>query len=186
MFIATLKKMLPFVIIFIAVIALIQTQKQTGPMAGPEITLLDAAVRSAQGTEFTLPDLRGEPTRLADFKGNVVLLNFWATWCGPCREEIPTLQKLFNDYHRKNFVIVGVAGDVQGQEVVASFAKKQQLTFPVVLDQRNEVSQQYRVRSIPTVYLLDRQGRIAGMYVGGADWNSPAARATIDKLLQES
>lgn len=181
---STVKKFLPFFIVLVLVLALIEYQK-SGPLPGPQVTLLEPEKRSAEGTEFTLPDLAGKATRLSDFKGNVVLLNFWATWCGPCREEMPTIEQLFRDYQRKAFVVVGVAGDKQGKTVVEPFVKEHGLSFPVVLDADGVVSQQYRVRGIPTVYLLDRQGRIAGMYVGGADWNSKDARAVIDRLLQE-
>jgi peroxiredoxin len=81
--------------------------------------------------------------------------------------------------------VVGVSGDVQGKAVVEPFVKDYELSFPVVLDQENTISRQYRVRGIPTVYLLDKHGRITGMHVGGADWNGKEARAIIERLLQE-
>lgn len=179
------KKFLPFLIIIVVVMMLLEYQK-SGPLPGPEMTLLEAEMRSAEGTEFSLPELSGKNRRLSDFKGNVMVLNFFATWCGPCREEMPSLEQLFQAYKNKDFVVLGVSGDVQGKEVVEPFVEEFQVTFPVVLDTENVVSRQYAVRGIPTVYLLDRQGKIAGMHVGGADWNGKAARALIDQLLDES
>lgn len=177
-------KFLPFLLILILVLILAQWQK-SGPLPGPQVTLLKPEMRSDKGTGFTLPDLSGKMVSLSDFKGNVVVVNFFATWCGPCREEMPSLEQVFQAYKHKDFVVLGVAGDVQGQEVVEPFVKEYEMTFPVVLDPQNVVSKQYRVRGIPTVYLVDRQGQIAGTYVGGADWNSEEARSLIDQLLGE-
>jgi peroxiredoxin len=182
---ATLKKILPFLIVLIAVIVLAQYQKSR-PMPGPQVTLIAPEMRSAQGTEFTLPDLAGKPMRIDDFKGNVVLLNFFATWCGPCREEMPTIQELFQAYQSKGLVVVAVSSDAQGAEIVTPFVKEHRLTFPVLVNPDSSVLRQYNVRGIPTVYLLDRKGRIAGLFVGGADWNSKPARDLIDQLLRES
>ena len=177
-------RFLPFLLILILVLILAQWQKR-GPLPGPHVKLLGPGMRSDRGTEFTLPDLSGKMINLSDFKGNVVVMNFFATWCGPCRQEMPSLEQVFQAYKHKDFVVLGVAGDVQGQEVVAPFVKEYGMTFPVVLDPQNVVSKQYRVRGIPTVYLVDRQGQIAGTYVGGADWNSEEARSVIDQLLRE-
>jgi peroxiredoxin len=180
------KKFVPFLVIVAVVFLLLQRQQSSGPLPAPKLELLEIESRSTKGTEFTLADLSGKHVRLADFRGNVVVLNFFATWCGPCRKEMPGLEKLYQHYQHKGLVVVGVSGDVQGKDVVDPFVKEYNLTFPVVLDPQNTVSKQYRVRGIPTIYLLDRQGRIAGMHVGGADWNGKVARKLIEQLLEES
>ncbi len=180
-----IRKFIPFLIIFVAVVYYLESQK-SGPLPFPRVELVAPGMRSADDMDFTLPDLSGNATRLSDFKGNVVLLNFFATWCLPCREEMPTLEKLFQTYKHKDFVVLGIASDTKGKEVVEPFVKEYNVTFPVVLDTESVVSRQYHVRGIPTIYLLDRQGKIAGTYVGGADWNSEEAHALIEQLLQES
>lgn len=181
-----IRRFIPFIIIFVAVVYLNEVLKQGGPLSFPKMNLVAPAMRSANNTEFTLPDLSGKATRLSDFRGNVVLLNFFATWCPPCREEMPTIENVFRAYKHKDFVVLGIAGDTKGKEVVEPFVKEYEMTFPVVLDTKSVVSKQYNVRGIPAIYLLDRQGRIAGTHVGGADWNSEEARALIEQLLQES
>jgi thiol-disulfide isomerase/thioredoxin len=179
------QKFFPFLIIVVFAAFLMQRQ-QGGDLPAPRLDILPEVSRSAEGTAFTLPDLSGKMVRLEDFRGSVVLLNFFATWCGPCREEMPGLEQLYRAYARKGLVVVGISSDVQGQEVVAPFVKQYGLSFPVLLDPKDTLSQPYRIRGIPTIYLLDRHGRVAGMHVGGADWNGPAAHALIEQLLQES
>jgi peroxiredoxin len=179
------QKFIPFLVILVAAVFLIQSRQGGGALPAPQLELIEIEGRSSDGTAFTLPDLSGKQVRLQDFRGNVVLLNFFATWCGPCREEMPSLEQVYRAYAQKGLVVVGVSGDVQGKTVVEPFVKDYELSFPVVLDQEDTVSRQYRVRGIPTIYLLDKHGRIAGMHVGGADWNGKEARDIIERLLLE-
>ncbi len=179
-----LRRLLPFLIIAIAVVSLTQYQKG-GALAPPQMKLLSQATRSADNTNFTLPDLSDRPRQLENFKGNVVLLNFFATWCGPCRKEMPTLEALYQTYKDRDFIVLGIAGDTQGTKTVAPFVQDYNLSFPILLDPQGGISTQYRVPGVPTIYLLDRRGRVAGMTVGSADWNSDQARALIETLLEE-
>jgi peroxiredoxin len=182
-----IRKFIPFIVIIIVIVVVSLLERQKSSLLPfPEIKLLSPDRRPSDRTNFTLPDLSGKTIRLSDLRGNVVLLNFFATWCSPCREEMPTLEKMFQAYHHKGVVVLGVAGDIKGQEVVEPFVKKYNVTFPVVLDDENVVWRQYGVRGIPTVYLFDRQGKIASMYVGGANWDSEEAHALIEQLLNES
>ena len=182
---AKIRKLFPFLLIFLVVVIAVERRKSV-PLSPPQMKLIHQEMRAAENTDFTLPDLSETPTSLGDFKGKVVLLNFFATWCPPCREEMPTIEGLFQTYKHEDFVVLGVAGDVKGKEVVEPFVQKFNMTFPVVLDSTNRVSEQYQVRGIPTIYLFDRQGRIAGTLVGGADWNSQKAHELIEQLLQET
>ena len=177
------QKFLPFFIIAAAVILLVEGRKNN-VLLPPPIELIPPQERSAENTEFTLPSLTGNMMELADFRGNVVLLNFFATWCPPCREEMPTIQAAFEAYRQRGFVVVGVSTDKEGKKVVEPFVKSYHMTFPVLLDAAGQVAQQYRVRGIPTIYLFDRRGRIAAA-AGGGDWNSAQARAVIEQLLNE-
>ena len=167
-------------------VILVMEGRKSAPLPPPDIVLIPQQDRSAEGTEFTLPSLSGKQIKLTDFRGNVVLMNFFATWCPPCREEMPTIEAVFEAYQHRNFVVLGIAGDVEGEEIVEPFVKTHKLTFPVALDSASRVSQQYFVRSIPTIYLFDRHGRVAAKIMGGGDWNSEQAKAVIEELLNES
>jgi peroxiredoxin len=147
-----------------------------------DIKTLD--VRADMIWDFALPNLSGEIVHLSDFKGHVVLMNFFGTWCAPCREEMPSLEKAFQQNKDNGFVVLGISGDKK-KETIESFVQTYKLTFPVLLDLENQVFKQYFVRGIPVTYLLDRQGRIATMYRGEADWNSREAQMLLEHLLQE-
>jgi cytochrome c biogenesis protein CcmG/thiol:disulfide interchange protein DsbE len=129
-----------------------------------------AAAKSANGLkpapDFTLKDSDGKTVRLSDYRGKVVLLNFWATWCGPCKIEIPW----FMDFQRKNkdrgFVIIGVSMDEDGWDAVKPFVNRLGINYRVVLG-NDSVSQAYGgVEALPTTFLIDREGNIAATHVG--------------------
>ncbi|MFF2908436.1 peroxiredoxin family protein [Paenibacillus sp. NPDC057934] len=110
--------------------------------------------------DFSLQDLSGNPVRLSDYKGKRVMLNFWATWCPPCRVEMPHMQSIYENYESEDVVILGVnmtltekaLGDVQ------PFVQEQKLTFPIVLDEDGELMQTYQIVAYPTTYVLDADG----------------------------
>jgi peroxiredoxin len=138
-----------------------------------------------EAPDFTLEDLRGSQVSLKDFAGKVVFLNFWATWCGPCRVEMPSMEKLWQKFKEEAFVILAV--DLrEGKEEVSSFMKDYGLTFSVLLDSRGEVASMYAVRAIPTTYLLDSEGIIVGRALGARDWASEDAFGLIEHLLPET
>lgn len=123
---------------------------------------------TAQAPDFALQDLSGKNVRLSDLKGKVVLVEFWATWCPPCREAIPEMEKLHKAYRDKGLVVLGISVDSSGADMVRSFAREQGITYSV-LQGNNEVADQYQVRVIPVTYLVNREGLIARHYVGGTD-----------------
>lgn len=179
-----IQRFIPFIIIFLVTVFFVERQKTPALLPPPiEISVLET--RAEEIWEFALPDLSGNIIRLSDFKGTVVLLNFWATWCPPCREEMPSLEEVFQTNKDKGFVVLGISRDEKGKEAVGPFMKEYGLTFPVLLDPELQVFNQYFVRGIPVTYLLDRQGRVAGMYPGAADWSSAKVQALLDYLLQE-
>jgi peroxiredoxin len=179
-----LRNFLPFLLIFLAVVYLSEREKQS-PLPAPQISLLSQEMRTAESKDFTLSNIQGNTVRLADFRGNVVLLNIFATWCRPCRDEMPSLEALFQTYRTKGFVVLGVSTDTNGEKVLPPFIKEYALTFPIVVDTNKEVSHQYRVRGIPATFLLDQQGRIAGTLTGSANWDSQEAHGLIEQLLQD-
>ena len=135
--------------------------------------------------DFTLEDLEGSAVNLRDFQGKVVLLNFWATWCGPCRYEMPAMEKLWQKFKEEDFVILAV--DLrEGKEKASSFIKENGYTFLVLLDSRGRVAHTYGIRAIPTTYLVDPEGRIIGRALGGRNWASEDAFKLIEHLLPKT
>jgi peroxiredoxin len=134
---------------------------------------------------FTIPDLTGKPVSLSEFRGKVVLLNIWATWCGPCKREIPSLDRLYQIRKDKGLEIVAISVDRTPVSGVASFVANHQMSFPVLHDNRGEVGQKYWARSIPSSFLLDRNGVIKWKVVGSIEWDEPQVISRIDQILNQ-
>ncbi|MFH0887295.1 MAG: TlpA disulfide reductase family protein [bacterium] len=133
--------------------------------------------------DFSLPNLNGKQVKLSSFRGKIVLLNFWASWCPPCREEMPSIENLFKKMKGKDFKILAVSLDEGGADVVKKFIAKNRYTFPVLLDPDNNAAGKYGIYSIPTTYIIDKQGYIIDYYIGGRDWAEDAAIKEFKKLL---
>jgi len=139
---------------------------------------------SAPTPDFTLPDPTGKKVSLKDFRGKLVMLNFWASWCAPCREEMPTMERLYQEFKSKGFVIVAV--DVKDKRTDAlAFIKELKLTFPVVFDPDGQVGLLYGAWGLPATYLIGLRGEGLARMWGPADWYSPGARALIKALLEQ-
>ena len=136
--------------------------------------------------DFQLIDLQGNRQALPDYHGKVVLLNFWATWCGPCRVEMPSMESLYQDLKDEGLAILAISSDPQGSIVTRPFVAAQGLTFPILHDSDYRVSGSYGVRTLPMSFLIDRNGTLTHRVFGARDWNSPEARELIDGLLRES
>jgi len=134
--------------------------------------------------DFTVPSPDGKAIKLADYRGKVVFLNFWATWCLPCREEMPTMERLHQRFKDTGFVILAVSVDAEGAQVVTPFVKEHKLTFPIGLDPKMTLAERYGVRAIPSSFLMDRKGRLVALALGPRDWDSKAAHAFIESLLK--
>ncbi|HXH02088.1 MAG TPA: TlpA disulfide reductase family protein [Candidatus Competibacteraceae bacterium] len=139
-----------------------------------------------EAPDFTLLDVEGRPVRLREFRGKLVFLNFWATWCPPCRLEMPSVQRLYQTFNETAFAMLAVSIDRQGVEAVKPFMDELHLTFPALLDQKSEVARQYGLRGLPTTYLIDQDGRLIGAAVGGRDWSSSEAKTLIAGLLRQA
>ncbi len=121
---------------------------------------------SKTAPDFTLPDAKGQRLRLADYKGKVVLLNFWATWCGPCKAEIPWFIEFQKEYQAKGFTVLGVSLDEDGWKVINPYAAEQKINYPVLLG-NEEVNQLYGgIEALPTTLLIGRDGKIAYLHSG--------------------
>jgi thiol-disulfide isomerase/thioredoxin len=124
--------------------------------------------------DFTLPTPDGDMIRLSSLRGKVVLLNFWATWCGPCKEEMPSIERLYKKLKDKGLKVLAV--DVM---------ESNELTFPTVIDEDRKTTDQYRVIAIPTTHLIDKAGRIVGTAFGAREWDNDAVFEIVDQLLRE-
>ncbi|MBA4601187.1 thiol-disulfide oxidoreductase ResA [Thermoactinomyces mirandus] len=114
---------------------------------------------------FELSTLDGKTVKLSDFKGRVILLNFWGTWCEPCRTEMPALQKAYENYHKEDFVVLAV-NIAETDVAVSSFADQYGLTFPVLLDRNRDVTRLYQVGPIPSTFFIDKDGKISNKVEG--------------------
>ncbi len=132
---------------------------------------------------FTLPEIGGGQWSLADHRGEVVLLNFWATWCPPCREETPGLVEIHNRYSGRGFTVVGVSMDDNPQAAVPAFAKRYGITYPL-LAPSSDFGLAGSIDSIPTSILIDREGRVARTYYGAV--GPDTLGADIERLLSDS
>ena len=119
---------------------------------------------SAEAPDFTLTSLDGEPVQLSSLRGNVVLLDFWATWCGPCRYDMPFVQALSDKYADRGLKVLGL--NAEDAQRAKTYLDSNSLTFPTLIDGRMETARLYQVRAIPTFVVIDRQGRISSYMRG--------------------
>lgn len=134
---------------------------------------------------FTLAGVGGKTVSLKDYKGKVVLLNFWASWCAPCREEAPALEKLWSDYKARDFVVIAIAAD-RRPETARRFVSKLGLSFPALFDPEGTVRKLYEVTALPTTYLIGKDGKISGRVLGAAKWDGASSRKLIEEFVNES
>jgi peroxiredoxin len=134
--------------------------------------------------EFSLPDLAGKKVQLKALRGSLVFLNFFATWCDPCREEMPGMERLFRAHKDKGFVVLAVNMQ-ESAKTVRPFVQELKLTFPIALDAEGTVSREYGVRALPVSFLIGRDGRILWRAIGGRDWETAQAQALFARLVAD-
>ncbi|MGQ9646810.1 MAG: TlpA disulfide reductase family protein [Thermodesulfobacteriota bacterium] len=132
---------------------------------------------------FSLEDLKGKKRELRHYRGKVVFLNFWATWCGPCKEEMPSMEELSAQFKDKDFVFVAISVDYAGINPVKEFIERHRYTFPVLIDPKCETLDLFQVKGIPTTFLIDRKGMLIGKAIGPKDWKRPEINTIINLLL---
>jgi peroxiredoxin len=136
--------------------------------------------------DFTLQDAQGQNVRLSDLRGSPVLVNLWASWCAPCKEEMPAMQKVYETYAPQGFTILAVNTTFQDQkESALAFSQSRGLTFPILFDLDGDVSSKYMVRAMPTSFFIDSQGIVQRMVIGGP-MSEGLLRAEVEKLLKEA
>lgn len=134
--------------------------------------------------DFTLNAICGKRVTLSQFRGKVVILNFWSIWCGPCLVEMPSLNKLYLEFKNKGLVVIAVAED-PAEKPVRSYIQEKSLAFPVLMDKERKVYFKYSLFGIPVTFLIDKKGVIVEKFIGERDWSSPQIKEKISKLLKK-
>jgi cytochrome c biogenesis protein CcmG/thiol:disulfide interchange protein DsbE len=154
----------------------------SGSLEPPEALLVQSFPQPAPAPMLALTDPHGRQVTLDEFRGRFVILNFWATWCLPCRAEMPAMQRLYLAYRDRGLVVVGV-NFKESTRQVQDFMLEQALTFPALLDRDGNAATALRVIGLPMTFLLDRERRILWRAIGEREWDTSATRAYLDQLL---
>jgi peroxiredoxin len=158
-----------------------------GKLSQPSLSSNDLAPRVGQPlADFSLPDLQNHMVQLSSLRGKVVFINIWATWCPPCVDEMPTIQRLHDRLHAQGLEVLAISLDALGTQVVAPFVRDYRLTFPVLLDAKSTVERLYRTSGVPESFIVDKRGRLVEKVVGPRDWAHPQMLALFERLLAVS
>lgn len=139
---------------------------------------------SGPAPSFTLQTLDGKTVSLSDYRGRVVMINFWASWCGPCRQEMPLLEEIYRDYHKAGFTLLGVNLDEDARDARGFLdGENLELSFPVLLDPRGKVAEKYENQAMPSSYFVDKSGELVYLHQGYRKGEEADYRKVIKKLL---
>jgi peroxiredoxin len=145
---------------------------------------LQAASPPSPAPDFTLKSRTGENIKLSELRGQVVMVNFWASWCGPCRQEMPILDQLYQRYQPMGFTLLGI--NVEEDSAAADkILKEIPVTFPVLYDTKHKVSERYQVRAMPSTYLIDRDGKLRYLHKGYKSGTEEAYQQQLRELIRE-
>ncbi len=177
------KLILLIVVPFLLVLALLTLK---GPVRGP--LSLGAAgnwLKSGQRSDIDLSgqfkSLDGRTVSLTDFSGKVLFLNVWATWCGPCRQEMPSMAELYRQLSGQGLIMVAVSSE--DLDTVREYAAGARYPFTILVDSEDTLSQRFGINAIPTTFIVDKKGQLVYQHVGFNDWTSPVVRKQIQDLL---
>ena len=135
--------------------------------------------------DFNLPDLNEKEIRLSDFRGKVVFVNFWATWCKPCREEMPSMEVLYKNFEKDGLVILAISIDrVTTKKDIPPFVKSLNLTFPILVDSWGQTDKRYKLMGVPETYIIDQQGVLREKVIGPRDWTMLDNLQVVTQLLK--
>ena len=152
------------------------------PAGAPSVGSTSAPQAGFTAPDFTLKTPAGETYTLSELKGNAVLVNLWATWCPPCRAEMPAIQKMYDEYKDQGFVVLAVNSTVQDSVIeIPTFTSEYSLNFPILLDELGDVTRMYQVRSLPSSYFINRLGIITEVVIGG-----PMSEALLRTRIEEA
>ena len=169
------------IMVGVGIIVLLQTKDSSFNLSGkPRLG------KGVPALNFTFPGLDGKKVSLADYKGKVVLLNIWATWCAPCVAEMPSMEKLYQELKDEDFELLAVSVDESGVEVVTPFMKKHKLSFPVLLDTQGDIKSLYQLTGIPESFIMDKDGIIVEKVIGPRDWAASGVISYFRNLIQSN
>ena len=188
-YIVTKKYVLLFLVIFIGSILFFVEHFTETPISIEDIQTKEIfnAKKSSVGyfaPSFKLRNIKGNYESLESYRGEVVVLNFWATWCAPCRIEMPSFEKLYRRYRSEGVTVLAITLDKNSENKIKSFVDEYGLSFPILLDEKGEVERLYPSMTIPFTYIIDRQGRIVARVDGAKNWESSETFEAIEYLLK--
>ena len=153
-------------------------------LVGFLVSTAGASSISGKAPEFTLKSRGGQNVRLSDYRGQVLLINFWASWCGPCRQEMPLLEDLYKRYSKLGFTILGVNVDTDSTKA-NNYLKDMSVTFPILYDTSNAVSKSYKVNAMPTTVIVDRNGNMRFLPQGYLPGYEKDYKKQVVQLIKE-
>ena len=169
------------ILVGVGIIVLLQTKDSSFNLSGKPLL-----GKGVPAPDFTLPGLDGQMVSLADYRGKVVLLNIWATWCPPCVEEMPSMEELYQKLKAEDFEILAVSMDISGAQAVRPFMEKHKLNFPALTDTEGAVKSLYQTTGVPESFIIDKDGIIVEKVIGPRDWASPGAIRSFRNLIQRN
>ncbi len=172
------------IVILLTVFVLAGCDNSSSPSAStPAASAAKGQLIGNPAPDFTLTNMTGQKVSLSQYRGKVVVLNFWATWCPPCREEMPSMEALYRKYKDQGLVMLAVNVDESGESAVKKFLQKTPYSFPILLDSENVAQNTYGVFRFPESFIIDREGVIVEKIIGGRDWTSAGASKMLNFLL---
>jgi peroxiredoxin len=168
--------------LFLLLLAMLSNAVMSPPAVAddPDVALHEVPGRP-QAPDFSLRDSDGAEHRLSDYRGRVVIVNFWATWCPPCREEMPSMQRAWPAFQEKDIAMLAINVG-EDADTVFEFTAYYPVEFPLLLDEDSAVIKAWPVRGLPTTFVVDPQGRIVFRAIGARKWDDPALLETIGAL----
>ena len=170
-----------FLAVTIAIVLFALIKNNSTPNSAPTSGLEEGLA----APDFTFPGIDGTEVSLSDFKGKVVLVNIWATWCKPCVDEMPSMEKLYRKFKGQNFEILAVSIDEAGRDTVAPFMNKYKLTFPALIDSKGTIKSLYGATGVPESFIVDKNGILVNKIVGATNWATPEAFRFFQELIQQ-
>ena len=146
---------------------------------------IQSARHATKIPNFCLEGLNGEKVKLSALVGNVIFLNLWTTWCGPCKDEMPSMEELYEHYKQRDFVLLTISLDEGSPEPTRKFIQKNLYRFPVLLDPAGKTLDLFNINRIPATVIIDKKGRIIGRAIGPRDWSKPEVFSLIDQMLDD-
>ncbi len=149
--------------------------------------IVDRPAISRPAPDFTFPDLDGRMVSLSDYRGKVVFLNIWATWCPSCKEEMPSIYRLYEHFKDNNdFQVLTISIDILGKEVIIPHYKEMGISLPTLMDPRSEIKNIYGITGVPETFIIDKKGNIVYVVLGPRKWDSDEYISYIENLINES